>query len=75
MFTRYRQASRKIFEILSSHCSIVEKASIDEAYLDLTAEVHKRLQQNIENDNYLQSELFPGSFVVGSYALKNDDSN
>lgn len=52
----------------------MEKASIDEAYLDLTAEVHKRLQENIENDNYLQSELFTGSFVVGSYALKNDDS-
>lgn len=37
--SRYRQASQKIFEILQKRCSVLQKASIDEAYCDLTLEV------------------------------------
>lgn len=40
--TKYREASMKIFEILLKHCPNVEKASIDEAYLDLTDQVLER---------------------------------
>ena len=36
---RYRAASASIMRVLASACPRVEKASIDEAYLDVTAEV------------------------------------
>ena len=39
----YRRESRKIFGIFKEHCSVVEKASIDETYLDLGEVVYKRL--------------------------------
>ncbi|KFD69997.1 hypothetical protein M514_06796, partial [Trichuris suis] len=34
--TKYRQASAEVFDVLSSFNIVVERASIDEAYLDLT---------------------------------------
>lgn len=39
----YRRESRKIFGIFKEHCRVVEKASIDETYLDLGEVVYKRL--------------------------------
>lgn len=39
----YRRESRKIIKIIKQHCDVVEKASVDECYLDLGREVHKRL--------------------------------
>ena len=36
---RYRRASWKIMSTLADECATVERASIDEAYLDVTAEV------------------------------------
>lgn len=35
-FTRYRQASRRVREILLRHTDLVEPLSLDEAYLDVT---------------------------------------
>jgi DNA polymerase-4 len=34
--TRYREYSRKVYEVLKSHSPQVEMASVDEAYMDLT---------------------------------------
>ncbi|GAA5878358.1 hypothetical protein JCM8547_007530 [Rhodosporidiobolus lusitaniae] len=39
----YRKESRKIVAVFSEFCPIVEKASIDESFLDLTAPVRKLL--------------------------------
>lgn len=39
----YRRESRKIIKIIKQHCDVVEKASVDECYMDLGREVHKRL--------------------------------
>lgn len=71
--TKYREASMKIFEIISKHCDSVEKASIDEAYLDLTDQVAKRLQSNELNS--IQPSDLNSSFVVGSYSLDNTNGN
>jgi nucleotidyltransferase/DNA polymerase involved in DNA repair len=38
-FERYREVSARVFAILREHASVVEAASIDEAYLDFTADV------------------------------------
>ena len=68
--SKYRDASLKIFEIISKHCESVEKASIDEAYLDLTGVVTNRLNQ-IKN---IDIKDLKTSFVVGSYSM-NSNSN
>ncbi|GEQ66480.1 hypothetical protein JCM33374_g143 [Metschnikowia sp. JCM 33374] len=39
----YRRESRKVFKILSRECDLVEKASVDECYLDLGRLVFARL--------------------------------
>ena len=73
MINRYREASAKIFEILNKHCETVEKASIDEAYLDLTKCVYDRISKYENEGNYtIESNQLPGSFVLGSYSLTND---
>ena len=41
---RYRRASSEVFQVLYSfEGCVVERASVDEAYIDLTAAVHQRL--------------------------------
>jgi len=39
----YRRASLKILEIFRAHCDRVEKASIDESFIDLSSEVKQKL--------------------------------
>ena len=41
---RYRDAGAEVIEVLSRFCRCVERASIDEAYLDLTEEVEEKLR-------------------------------
>lgn len=41
----YRRESRRILEIFKKHCGHVEKASIDESFLDLSTIVKERLLQ------------------------------
>lgn len=42
--TRYRDASKDVFDVLTQFSDCVEKASIDEAYIDLTETVQKRVK-------------------------------
>ena len=42
--TKYRKAGREVIEVLLDTGAVVERASIDEAYLDLTKVVDKRLK-------------------------------
>lgn len=67
--TKYRDASLKIFNIITTHCINVEKASIDEAYIDLTDLVKER----IKNKHYQDFDLnkLSSSYVVGSFAKDN----
>jgi DNA polymerase eta len=55
--TKYREASAKIFEILLKHCVNVEKASIDEAYLDVTELVLNRIRNEISLPDNLKDSL------------------
>jgi len=41
--TKYRKAGREVIEVLISFGAVVERASIDEAFVDLTSLVDKRL--------------------------------
>lgn len=51
----YRRESRKILEIFKKHCDRVEKASIDESFLDLSSVVKEKLLQRY--GHLLKSEL------------------
>ena len=43
--TKYRKAGREVIEVLLDSGAVVERASIDEAYLDLSKLVDKRLEE------------------------------
>ncbi|XP_013420442.1 DNA polymerase eta [Lingula anatina] len=61
--TKFREAGAEVIATLSKFCKCVERASIDEAYLDLTAEVEERLNE-IGNTRILASQL-QNTYVVG----------
>lgn len=62
--TRYRDASVKIFEVLRSFGTVLERASIDEAYLDVTALVAER----VASAPPLAERVFVGVVVSGTEA-------
>ena len=41
---RYREAGAEVIKILSQFSSLIERASVDEAFLDITDTVHKRIE-------------------------------
>jgi len=59
--TKYRKAGREVIEVLLDSGATVERASIDEAYLDLTAVVEKRLKDG----QTVSSTKLPNTFVGG----------
>ncbi|NXH19973.1 POLH polymerase, partial [Bucco capensis] len=60
--TRYRDASAEVMQVLSRFAAI-ERASIDEAYLDLTGSARERLRAL--QGHPLAAELLPTTFVQG----------
>ncbi|XKL63029.1 hypothetical protein PGB90_005393 [Kerria lacca] len=49
--SKYRNASIEIMSILCEFCPCVEKASIDEAYLDLTDVISKKTKETVTSEN------------------------
>ena len=68
---RYREASYKIFDIITKHCPNVEKASIDEAYVDLTDLVQERQRVMTQ----LTHSDLSDSYIAGSYSLDKTADN
>uniref|UniRef100_A0A183CP19 UmuC domain-containing protein n=1 Tax=Globodera pallida TaxID=36090 RepID=A0A183CP19_GLOPA len=73
---KYRSASEEVFEVLAgfSQNIIVEKASIDEAYLDLTESCKNELANETTEDfvRKMVSEtdkLFPGTFLEMAWPM------
>lgn len=58
--TKYRDAGKEVIQVFLKFGAIVERASIDEAYIDLTNLVNERL------DTKVQDEDLPNTFVVGN---------
>ncbi|XP_003691455.1 DNA polymerase eta [Apis florea] len=70
--SRYRNAGREVINIIKEHCNVIERASVDEAYLDITDMVHKRMSTNL-NFSDLATQL-SNTFVVGYSEIgKNDE--
>uniref|UniRef100_A0A3Q3W9U2 DNA polymerase eta n=1 Tax=Mola mola TaxID=94237 RepID=A0A3Q3W9U2_MOLML len=60
--TFYREASVEVIEVMSRF-AVIERASIDEAYMDLTAAVQQRLKSM--NDNEIESLLLKTTYIQG----------
>mgnify|MGYP000858907637 FL=1 len=61
----FREACDKIIQILKKYAKIVEKASIDEAFLDVTAEVKEQLNNNLFAQKW--QDAWPGKLAGGEH--------
>ncbi|XP_013140604.1 PREDICTED: DNA polymerase eta isoform X2 [Papilio polytes] len=61
--TKYREAGKEVAKVLQRFTPLFERASIDEAYLDITIPVQQRLQTM--NVNALTKTMVPNTFVLG----------
>ncbi|XP_062952382.1 DNA polymerase eta isoform X1 [Cynocephalus volans] len=60
--TKYREASVEVMEIMSRF-AVIERASIDEAYIDLTRAVQERLQEL--QGQHISADLLPSTYIEG----------
>lgn len=59
--TKYREAGAEVITVLSTFSQCVERASVDEAYIDLTDEVDRLIQPT---DKVKATDL-PNTYIVG----------
>ncbi|XP_028844159.1 DNA polymerase eta [Denticeps clupeoides] len=67
--THYREASAEVIEVISRF-AVIERASIDEAYMDLTSSVQKRLKDM--TDVQIEPHLLKTTYVQG-YPQSNQE--
>ncbi|XP_043479251.1 DNA polymerase eta-like isoform X1 [Leptopilina heterotoma] len=70
--SRYRSAGREVIDVLKKHCNKIERASVDEAYLDITQIVENRLAANSPSSSELMKQL-SNTFVVGFSESDDND--
>ncbi|XP_011304754.1 DNA polymerase eta-like [Fopius arisanus] len=70
--TKYRMAGQEVIQVLKQHCPTIERASIDEAYLDITKLVDDRLETTLSSSEDLRTSL-SNTFVVGYCGPSNDE--
>lgn len=58
----YREASVEVIEVMSRF-AVIERASIDEAYMDLTAAVQQRLKDM--TDKQVEPHLLRTTYIQG----------
>jgi DNA polymerase eta len=61
---RYRRASEKIMSIIERFCPLCERASIDEAYIDITELVNSKIKNN--NKDEINSNIDQLTTIDGS---------
>ncbi|CAK1552634.1 unnamed protein product [Leptosia nina] len=65
--SKYRNAGKKVAEVLQKFTPLMERASIDEAYLDITIQVEERLK--IINSETINAEMMPNTFILGYQSI------
>ncbi|TMW49602.1 hypothetical protein DOY81_005320 [Sarcophaga bullata] len=63
--TKYREAGKEVANVLKRFTPLLERASVDEAYLDITDAVNKRLQKMNEGTFILQPKELVNTYAVG----------
>nr|XP_046257416.1 DNA polymerase eta [Scatophagus argus] len=61
--THYREASVEVIEVMSRF-AVIERASIDEAYMDLTAAVQQRLK-NMNDKGQIEPQMLKTTYIQG----------
>ena len=69
-FPAYREASRKVFEILGSVTPQIEPASLDEAYLDVIGSI-RRFGSPVEMSRRLQTRIKEEVGLNASFGGRN----
>ncbi|KAL1458184.1 hypothetical protein WDU94_008352 [Cyamophila willieti] len=67
--SKFRNAGREVIAVLSEFSNVVERASIDEAYIDLTDVVQDRM----ESIGQISVDQLANTFVVGFGPNNNDE--
>ena len=67
--TKYRDAGREVVDVLCQFSDCVQKASVDEAYIDITNTVDNRMKHLSE----IQPSQLASTFVVGFCDSSNDE--
>ena len=62
--TKYRDAGKEVIDVLLQFGGVVERASIDEAYIDISCLVEAELE-DISQDVKVEVRELPSTFVVG----------
>ncbi|XP_028151092.2 DNA polymerase eta isoform X1 [Diabrotica virgifera virgifera] len=60
--SKYRDAGKRVADVLQTFEALLERASVDEAYLDVTESVLKKIQNGIDD---LTIDKLKNTFVVG----------
>lgn len=63
--SRYRDAGKEVADVLQTFTNLLERASVDEAYLDITEEVLKRTEHISNGDGEVDPNLLVNTFAVG----------
>ncbi|XP_065361651.1 DNA polymerase eta [Calliphora vicina] len=63
--TKYRDAGKEVANVLQRFTPLLERASVDEAYLDITDAVNKRLQEMNNGTFILQPQELVNTYAVG----------
>ncbi|KAJ0180282.1 hypothetical protein K1T71_003686 [Dendrolimus kikuchii] len=61
--TKYREAGKEVARVLQKFTALLERASIDEAYLDITLPVEERLRSL--DVNTISTDMVPNTFALG----------
>ncbi|XP_045514741.1 DNApol-eta [Pieris brassicae] len=61
--SKYRDAGKEVAKVLQRFTTLLERASIDEAYLDITTPVQERLK--IIDINTISTDMIPNTFALG----------
>ncbi|XP_001985566.2 DNApol-eta [Drosophila grimshawi] len=63
--SKYRDAGKEVANVLQRFTQLLERASVDEAYLDITETVNQRVQQLETGSLALKPEELVNSYAVG----------
>lgn len=69
--TKYRDAGKDVATVLQTFTNSMERASVDEAYLDITESVLLRIQEMNEGKLVLQPEKLLNCYAVGYENIGN----
>lgn len=63
--TKYREAGKDVASVLQRFTTLLERASVDEAYLDITESVRKRFKEMNDGTFVLTPDKLTNCFAVG----------